>query len=272
MNETDDLGRQPAAEFFNALADIPNIRSATFDDLEIKDGGNVFLFDGYAAVFGQPADLGEFTEEVAPGAFRNVLAAKPNVPMLHEHHPHQLLATTRSGRLRLEEDGRGLRTRAKIVKTDLSTRVKALVDSGDITGMSYGFVAGRNNQQITGAAGRPHRLLTGFRRLLDVSTTWDPAFPTTEAQFRAKAVLFTDSPESWQRLLMGAYQQLEETGDNSDGTNDEPGGEHRDAEHARDHGGAPEGGRAAARRSEAAHLISATHRRISRCVVTTSSR
>jgi HK97 family phage prohead protease len=150
-------------QFFDALADIPNMRAATFDDLEIKDGGNVFLFDGYAAVYNQPADLGEFSEEVAPGAFRSVLAGGPNVPMLHEHHPHQLLATTKSGRLKLTEDTRGLRAQAKLVKTDLSARVKALVDSGDITGMSYGFIAGRDNQQVDLRNGKPHRLLTGSR-------------------------------------------------------------------------------------------------------------
>jgi HK97 family phage prohead protease len=217
-------------QFFDALADVPNLRAASFEDIEIKDGGNVFLFDGYAAVYNQPADLGEFSEEVAAGAFRSVLEDGPNVPMLHEHHPHQLLATTRSGRLRLEDDERGLRVRAKLVKTDLSARVKALVDSGDITGMSYGFVAGRGNQKIEARGGRPHRLLTGFKKLLDVSTTWNPAFPTTEAQFRAKAMEFADSPESWQRILMGAYPQLGDMGDDDGGTEDEPREERTDTD------------------------------------------
>jgi HK97 family phage prohead protease len=211
------------SNFFDALADVPNLRSANFEDLEIKDGGNVFLFDGYAAVYSEPADMGDFTEEVRRGAFKSVLATKPNVPMLHEHHPHQLLATTRSGRMRLEDDNRGLRVRAKLVKTDLSARVKALVDSGDITGMSYGFVAGRGNQTIEGRAGKPHRLLTGFKRLLDVSTTWDPAFPTTEAQFRSAAMKYVDSPESWQQILLGAIPQLEGQGHDTVDQNDESG-------------------------------------------------
>jgi uncharacterized protein len=199
-------------QFFDALADVPNQRSARFDDVEMKDGGNVYLFDGYAAVYGTPADLGDFSEEIQPGAFDQVLKEGRNVPLLHEHHPHQLLATTKSGRMRLEADTRGLRVRAKVVKTDLSSRVKALVDSGDITGMSYGFVAGRGNQKILSRGAKPHRLLTGFRRLLDVSTTWDPAFPTTEAQFRSQALQYADTPEAWQRLLMGAYPQLAELG------------------------------------------------------------
>jgi hypothetical protein len=74
MDETHELGLEPA--YFEALADVPNVRAATFDDLEIKDGGNVFLFDGYAAVYGERADLGEFTEEIAAGAFKQVLAER----------------------------------------------------------------------------------------------------------------------------------------------------------------------------------------------------
>lgn len=206
--------------FFDALAEVPNMRSAAFSDLDIKDGGNVFLFDGYSSVYAQPADLGQFVEEVAPGAFKEVLASGRNVPMLHEHHPHQLLGTTRSGRVTLDDDARGLRVRAKLVKTDLSARVKALADSGDITGMSTGFVVGRENHRITSRGGKPHRLISNFRKLLDVSTTWDPAYPTTEAQFRSMAARFVDDPDSWQRLLLGAYPQLEETGHEEAGSPD----------------------------------------------------
>jgi HK97 family phage prohead protease len=217
MSETTGLELQPATErFFDALADVPNLRSAEIVDLDISDDGAELKFDGLAAVFGEVADLGEFTEEVERGAFRKVLASKPVVPFLHEHHPHQLLATTRSGRLRLDEDTRGLRVRANVVKTDLSERVKALVGSGDITGMSYAFVAGKENQRISVRGERPHRSLTSFKRLLDVSTTWNPAFVTTEAQFRSQATLYADSPELLQRLLLGAYPQLVELGSSTD--------------------------------------------------------
>lgn len=198
--------------FFDALAEVPNMRSATFDDLEMKDGGNVYLFDGYSSVFGEVADCGDFTEEVRSGAFDEVLASGANVPFLHEHRAQELLATTKSGRLKLEADGRGLRARAKVVKTDLSSRVKALVDSGDITGMSTGFIVGRGNHKIEMRSGRAHRTINNFKRLLDVSTTWEPAYVTTEAQFRSQAMQYASDPESWQRLLMGAYPQLAELG------------------------------------------------------------
>lgn len=207
--------------FFDALADVPNLRSSQFDDLEIKDGGNVFLFDGYSTVFNDVADLGDFTEEVRHGAFDHVLASGANVPMLHEHDPREMLATTRSGRLKLEADGRGLRARAKLVKTDLSSRIKALVDSGDITGMSTGWVVGRGNHEISRGQAKPHRAIIGFKKILDVSTTWDPAYASTEAQFRSKAMDYVNDPASWQRLIMGAYPQLGETGHDDDGRDED---------------------------------------------------
>jgi Caudovirus prohead serine protease len=121
-----------------------------------------------------------------------------------------LLGTTKSGRVKLDEDGKGLRTRANVVKTELSERIKALVDSGDIGGMSIGMVVGRGNSRVELRGSRPHRSITNFKRLLDVCTTFDPAYPTTEAQFRSAAIQFANaSPDLLQQVLMGAYPQLQ---------------------------------------------------------------
>lgn len=223
--------------YFDALASVPNQRSAEFADIEIKDGGNVFLFDGLSTPYNHVTDLGDFTEEVLPGAFRSAIDSGQNVPMLHEHHPHQLLATTKSGRLKLIDDARGLRAKAKLVKTDLSSRVKALADSGDITGMSTGWVVGdRRNHNFNLRGAKPHRTINNFKRILDVSTTWNPAYQGSEAQFRSLAMQYADSPDVLQRILMGAYPQLVDLGDTStDGTGEEP-AETRDAgEHVEAH-------------------------------------
>jgi HK97 family phage prohead protease len=201
-------------QFFEALALVPNLRSAQFEDVEMTETAKGFKFDGIAAPTGVVADLGDFTEEYERGTFRRFLAAcSDNVPFLHEHNPRDLLATTRSGRLKLSEDGRGLRARADVVKTDLSERIKALVDSNDIGGMSIGMVVGRNNFRVERRDGRPHRAIQNLKKLLDVCTTFDPAYATTEAQFRSMSMQYADSPESLQQLLMGAYPQLQEQGD-----------------------------------------------------------
>ena len=105
-----------ADKLLESLALIPNLRSAAFTDIEMKPTDTGFQFDGLAAPTGFTADLGEFTEEYQLGSFRRFLAAtKDNIPFLHEHNPRDLMASTRSGRLRLEEDGRGLRARADVI-------------------------------------------------------------------------------------------------------------------------------------------------------------
>jgi len=208
--------------FFDALDDVPNLRSTQFTDVEMVEKGNGYQFDGIAAPTGVAADLGDFSEEYERGVFRRFLATcQDNIPFLHEHNPRDLMASTRSGRLKLNEDGPGLRARANVVKTDLSERVKSLVDSGDIAGMSIGMVVGRGNARIEQRNGRPHRTIMNLRRLLDVCTTFDPAYASTEAQFRSMSMQYTDSPESLQQLLMGAYPQLQVQGNDEAGT-DEP--------------------------------------------------
>lgn len=209
-------------QFFDALADVPNLRSVAFLDVEMTEAGNGYKFDGIAAPTGVTADLGDFTEEYERGAFRRFLSScADNIPFLHEHNPRDLLATTKSGRLKLAEEGRGLRAQANVVKTDLSERIKALVDSGDIGGMSIGMVVGRGNATVDfRAGGKPHRSIRNFKKLLDVCTTFDPAYVTTEAQFRSMSLQLADSPESLQQLLTGAYPQLGAQGDDTDDTED----------------------------------------------------
>jgi HK97 family phage prohead protease len=201
-------------KLFEALALVPNLRTARFSDLEVTDlaDGEGFHFEGHAAVFDDVADLGEFTESIDRGAFRKALASAPNIPLLVEHDPTKLLATTRSGTLKLTEDTKGLRVQADVADTQLGRDVRTLVKRGDVYGMSFGFVAGQGNHRIERRSGRPHRSLTGFKKILDVCTTWDPAYRNAEAQFRSFTMQYADSPESLQQLLMGAYPQLQEQG------------------------------------------------------------
>lgn len=194
-------------QFFSAYDEVPNQRSAQFSDIDVSEVPSGLLFDGLAAVFDDVTDLGEWVEEVRHGAFRKVLAGNPGVPLLHEHNSEQLLAHTQSGRLRLFEDARGLRVSANMAVTDLSQRVKTLVESGDIRGMSWGGIVGRGNSEHQFRDGKPHRVIKNFKKLLDVSTTWDPAYARCEAQFRSLGLAMKDLDDSLplQQLLSGMY-------------------------------------------------------------------
>jgi len=78
--------------------------------VERDDGSNAPpMIVGYAAVFGMRSDVigGSFVEEIAPGAFDDVL--QQDVRGLFNHNPNYLLGRTKSGTLRLSVDSRGLR-------------------------------------------------------------------------------------------------------------------------------------------------------------------
>ena len=95
--------------------------------------------EGYAAVFGTPATIGEFSETIMPGAFRASLAAGADILALVDHDPSRLLARTSSGTLRLTEDARGLRFELDVPPTTLGNDILAMAERRDLGGMSFGF-------------------------------------------------------------------------------------------------------------------------------------
>lgn len=96
--------------------------------------------EGYAAVFNSPALIGEaFTETIAPGAFASSLSSGRDVLALVDHDPTTVLGRTRTGSLRLAEDGRGLAFEIDLPETQAGRDVLALAERGDLGGMSFGF-------------------------------------------------------------------------------------------------------------------------------------
>ena len=180
-------------------------RSVPFKDADVKGR----RFRGYAAAFDAEADLGEFTEEIRRGAFRKVLSDDPYVPMLFNHNA-QLppLASTRSG-MTLKEDGSGLLVDATLANHFAAEAVLEGVERGDIRGMSFGFVAGRGNSDLSQRNGRVHRAITNFNKLLDVSPTHDPAYAETSAEVRSmiRRATLLDDPQT---DLSGQQPQTEE--------------------------------------------------------------
>lgn len=185
-------------------------RSVAFSDVELSSDGT--KFEGYAAIYGQEADLGDFTEEVARGAFRKPLAGNPNVPMFWDHNDkYPPLATTGGGTLKLAEDVRGLHVQAELDPDHLLyPTLRSMIRRGDVTGMSFGFVAGPGNSRVENRGGRPHRVITNFKHILDVSPTWVPAYAGTSAELRSQlaSLRMAEELDQSQQVLSGAYQQL----------------------------------------------------------------
>jgi HK97 family phage prohead protease len=168
----------------NALSERPETRSAEFKDMEVSRDG--WSFEGLLSVYDDTADLGSFTESFARGAYRKVLANGDNVPMLYHHNDAlPVLATTRGGTLSLKDDAKGVRVKANLAQHYVGEAVRELVKRGDIKGMSPGFLAGAGNSRLEKRNGKLHRTIVGLKKLLDVSTTWLPAYEGTTAELRS---------------------------------------------------------------------------------------
>lgn len=90
-------------------------------------------FAGYAALFDTPdADR----DTIRPGAFAQTLMARDApLPLLWQHRPDRPIGTIET----VAEDARGLRVVARIDKPD--SRAAAILNSGDVNGLSFGYRA-----------------------------------------------------------------------------------------------------------------------------------
>jgi hypothetical protein len=105
--------------------------------IELRSKGRTL--EGYAAVFGVDAQIGDFVETIRAGAFATALGERRDILALVDHDPRAVLARTRSGTLRLAEDSRGLAFNLDVPDTSAGRDVLALAERGDLGGMSFGF-------------------------------------------------------------------------------------------------------------------------------------
>lgn len=150
-------------------------------DFEIRQEGDGMTFVGYAARFNSPSeDLGGFVETIEPGAFRKTLRNRSDVKLLVNHDSGRVLASTRSGTMKLYEDERGLKVEASLPNTTDGRDMAELLRRGDLGKMSFGFSVIKDswNNEMT------QRTLKSVR-LFEVSIVSFPAYQETEAMVRS---------------------------------------------------------------------------------------
>lgn len=140
---------------------------------------------GHAAVFDVLAELPGHWEALARTAFDDALAGDPDVKALFNHNASELLGSTRGGTLRLDVDDRGLAFEVDLPDTPDGHKVRTLVGRGDLSGMSFGFIPGRD-EWGRAPDGRQLRTHTSVKALLDVSPVSYPAYDGTEVYLRAR--------------------------------------------------------------------------------------
>ncbi|MDI5886096.1 HK97 family phage prohead protease [Cobetia amphilecti] len=154
---------------------------------EAGEEGQPLRIIGHGAVFNKRSEMimGMFKEQIAPGAFDNVLG--DDVRALFNHDPNFVLGRTLSNTLSLSVDEEGLRYEIDPPDTQsVRDLVMAPLARGDITGSSFAFrVAPDGDEWGEDEHGVIVRTIHRFSRLLDVSPVTYPAYPDAGAAKRS---------------------------------------------------------------------------------------
>ncbi|MER9170923.1 HK97 family phage prohead protease [Mesorhizobium australicum] len=148
---------------------------------EIRADDTGIKVSGYAAVFGQITDIGDyFREVIEPGAFRDAIGRDDVVFLInHEGLP---LARTRSGTLKLSEDAHGLLIETTLDPTDPDVMsIVPKMKRGDLDKMSFAF---RADVQIWDDTQDPPLRTIQKASLYDVAIVTTPAYDGTEIGLR----------------------------------------------------------------------------------------
>lgn len=163
-------------EIRNLAVDLVELRAQTETDKRAT---------GYAAVFNSDShDLGGFIERIAPGAFTRSLQEASeglvNIHALWSHDSSQPLGSTRSGKLVLREDERGLTFDLDVSR--FNTAQRGALEDQDLQ-MSFGFSV-REQVWKDNDDGTVTRTLIDLD-LVEVSFVVNPAYPATDAALRS---------------------------------------------------------------------------------------
>ena len=131
---------------------------------------------GTAIRYGDIADIGDFTEEFRPGAFRNL--GDPDVLFVAEHDPTRLLGRAGAGTLRLTDQADALRYEVSLPDTSEGNDTETLAERNDYAGVSIGFQIEPGGETWSRRNGRRHRTITAAR-LDHISPVSRPAYDTS---------------------------------------------------------------------------------------------
>lgn len=166
---------------------------SALEGVEIRESGagqDYVTMRGHAAVFNRDShDLGGFTEQIAPGAFRDVLTGSPDVHLVSEHDMGKVLARTRNGSLELREDPYGLHVWARInTGTSYGRDEVVKLRDGLTDGMSFAFTVNPDDEEWrTREDGVVERTIRKVSGLYDVSVVAQGAYPAAHAELVARA-------------------------------------------------------------------------------------
>lgn len=150
--------------------------------VEQRADGDKMTVAGYAATFGEAADIGGYFREVlARGAFTKTLQTA-DVRAYFDHDRGRVLGRSTAGTLRLHEDSKGLAVEIDLPDTTDGRDIRTLIERGDVSGMSFGFVVLRQEWDESGEI--PVRTILEVE-LREVSIVSEPAYDGTSIALRS---------------------------------------------------------------------------------------
>ncbi|PHM70740.1 HK97 family phage prohead protease [Xenorhabdus sp. KJ12.1] len=156
------------------------IRTASLSASDKKLTGYVIKWNSRSQVLWD-----EFVEQFSPNAFSASLAASADIRALYEHDHMNLLGRTTSGTLQLAEDASGLRFELTPPDTQLGRDVLALVERGDISGMSFGFRAVKDQWDTSQT---PYVRTVLEAELREITITSLPAYPESGVEIAKRSL------------------------------------------------------------------------------------
>ena len=175
------------------------LRAYGVEGLELREpgestGGNYFTFTGHASVFRQLSkpiyerNIGRFREQIAPGAFRDVL--REDVLFCYSHDTDSAMASTSAGNLDLREDPEGLKVWARLDPEDRDVqRLVPKMRNGVVRQMSFAFACDDDDYdlEVRDAEDGTEEVIRTINRigyLREVSALAQGAYPQTDASIR----------------------------------------------------------------------------------------
>lgn len=151
--------------------------------VETRGDGKAYI-TGYAAKYNTRSTLlGNFREEIKPGAFDRALREQSHpIVALWNHDSNQVLGSTRSGTLTVDTDENGMRYSVEVPNTTLGRDLSVLISRGDVWGSSFAFtIAAKDGESWAEEDGQAVRYVHSVDGVYDVSPVLTPAYEEATA-------------------------------------------------------------------------------------------
>lgn len=196
--------RGPQLAQLGAFCMVLEHRSFPLDQVAVElrqDDDSPRTISWYPALFDTLSeDLGGFRERIGRRAF-TASVRDHDVRALVNHDPNLILGRTSKGTVKLGVDLRGLHAEATLPQTSYVSDLVANIDSGNISGGSFGFRATKDVWRLENIEGEEEPVLVrtvNELRLYDVSLVTFPAYPATEGSAALRSLAL-----EWRAKLTG---------------------------------------------------------------------